>query len=50
MTAGGLEQRGEYFDGGGLPRAVRPQEREDLAFVDVEGDIVDGGEIAILFH
>ena len=43
-AAGGLEQRGEHLDGGGLPCAVGPEEGEDLAFVDFEGDVVDGGE------
>ena len=48
-SAGGLQQRGEHLDGGGLARAVRAQEGEDLALRDVKGDIVDGGEICRRF-
>jgi len=36
----------EHFDGGGLARAVRSQEGEDLALGYFKGDIADGGEIS----
>ena len=48
-AAGRAQQRGEHLDGGGLARAVRAEEGEDLALRDVEGDVVDGGEIAEAF-
>ena len=42
----GREQRGQHLDGGGLAGAVGPQKGEDFAFGDLEGDVIDGGEIA----
>ena len=48
-AAGGPQKRGEHFDGGGFAGAVRPQESEDFALRDLEGDVVDGSEIAERF-
>src|ERR1700751_2708271 len=39
------QERSEHFEGGGFSRAVRTEESEDFAFGDVEGDVVDGGEV-----
>mmetsp|Transcript_18894 Transcript_18894/g.55446 ORF Transcript_18894/g.55446 Transcript_18894/m.55446 type:complete len:263 (+) Transcript_18894:1213-2001(+) len=39
---GGSEEPGEHRDGGGLARAVGPQEAEALAFVDLQREVVDG--------
>ena len=41
-TARCVEQRGQDADRGRLPRAVRPEETEQLARLDSEGDPVDG--------
>ena len=42
-TAGaGAHPGGADPDGGGLARAVGPEQGEDLALVDVETDVVDG--------
>src|SRR4029078_3432864 len=38
----GRSQAGDRFDGGGLAGAVRAEDGEDLALLDVEGDAVDG--------
>ena len=44
-AAGGRRQeRAEDVDGRGLACAVRPEEAEDLAFVHVEGNAVNGSE------
>src|SRR5204862_3317448 len=40
----GAQQRGEHLDGRRLAGAVGAEEREDLAGLDVEGDVVDGGD------
>src|SRR2546428_13376325 len=40
-AARGPQQGREHLDGGGLPGAVRTEEREDLAGSDAEGDIGD---------
>src|SRR6202167_5474323 len=45
-SAGGVKEGREHFDGGGLARAVRSQEGEDLALGYFKGDIADGGEIS----
>ncbi len=44
------KQRGKHLDRRRLTRAVRPEERENLPFRDIERDIVHGREIAELFH
>ena len=38
----GRSQAGDGLDGGGLAGAVRAEDGEDLALLDVEGDAVDG--------
>ena len=43
-AAGGVQQRGEHFDGCGLPCSVGAEEGEYLARRHVERDVVDGGE------
>ena len=45
-AAGRRQQRGEHLDGGGFAGAVGAEKREDLALGDIEGDVVDGGEVA----
>ena len=42
------QQRHEHADQGGLARAVRPEQPEDLALLDAKGDAVDGREVAEL--
>src|SRR6185312_9043819 len=36
------EDAGEHFDGGGLPGAVRAEQREQFAGRHLEGDVADG--------
>ena len=45
-AAGGREQAGEHLDGGGFAGAVGAEEAEELAGLDGEVDVVDGGEVA----
>ncbi len=45
-AAGGAQQRGKHFDGGGFSCSVWTKEGEDLACRDVKRDIVDGGKRA----
>ena len=42
-TGVGGEEAGEHFHGGAFSGAVGAEEAEDLAFFDLEGDAVDGG-------
>ncbi len=49
-SAGGCEKRGEHLDGGGLSRAIRPEEGEDLTGAHLEGHVVHGREVAKLLH
>ena len=39
------QERREHLDGRGLPRPVRAQEREELPGPDVEGDVIDRGDL-----
>ena len=48
-AAGGTEQGGEHLDCGGFAGSVGAEEGEDFALGDVEGDVVDGEEIAEFF-
>ncbi len=41
-TGGGAEEPQENLDGGGLARAVGPEEPEDLPRLDLEGEVVNG--------
>ncbi len=45
-AAGGAQQRGEHFDGGGLPCSVGSKEGKDFTSRNVERDVIDGGERA----
>ena len=57
VTARGHQVAGHHLHGGGLAGAVGSQEADDLALLDVEGDVVDGqplpvvlGEILYAYH
>src|SRR5205823_13029202 len=41
------DQRGEDAEEGGFARAVGAEEGEDFALVDVEGEVGEGGAIAV---
>ena len=43
----GLEQGGQHPQCGGLAGAVRAEERDDLALLDVEVDAVDGADLGL---
>ena len=43
-----MEQPGEHLQRGGLAGAVRAEEADDLAGLDLEGDPVDGAHLAVL--
>ena len=45
-AGGGRQQPAEHADDGGFAGAVGTQETEDLALVHLEGDVIDGHEIA----
>ena len=45
-AGGGSQQTGEHLDRRGLPRTVRSQKTEDLAFCNIEADAIDGDEVA----
>jgi len=46
LAAGGVEQAGEHLQRRRLARAVRAEEADDLARLDLERDAVDGADIA----
>lgn len=46
---GGLDEAGEHFHRGALPRPVRTQVPEDLARSDGEADSADGGGVIEIF-
>jgi hypothetical protein len=46
---GGRQEAGEHLHGGGLARAVRPEEAQHLPGLDPEADAVHRGEAAIPF-
>ena len=48
MAAAGLEQAGDGVERGGLARAVGADEGDDLALVDLEGDALDGVDVAVV--
>src|SRR5207249_2103230 len=50
LAAAERQEAGEHFDDGGLSAAIGAEETEDFAFLDVEADIVDGGEAAEAAH
>jgi hypothetical protein len=39
-SLGGRRQACQHLDGGGLPGSIRAEEAEDLASVNVEGDMI----------
>ena len=45
---GRRQQAGQHLHGGGLAAAVGAEKSEDLAALDAEVDVVDGGEVAEL--
>src|SRR5690606_35886652 len=45
-TGGRMLEAGQHAQQRGLAAARRPEQREELALVDVERQVVDGGEIA----
>ena len=47
--AGGPQQRRQHLDGGRLARAVGPDEAEDVALLQLEGQVLDGRQVLILF-
>ena len=49
LAAGGPEQIEQETDGRGLARAIQPEEAKTLAPVDVQVEIVQGGERPISF-
>ncbi len=49
VAAGGVQNAEEHFDGGGFSGPVGAEEAEDFAGVDVEADVIDGGETAEIF-
>src|SRR5262249_11887200 len=50
LPAGGLEQRGEEADGGGLAGAVGADEAEDVALLDIQVEMIDGHELLVPFN
>ncbi len=48
-AGGGLHQAQQHADGGGLARAIRPEEAEDLSAADFEIDAIHSGEVAEAF-
>ena len=46
LAVAARQQAGQHLHRGGLAAAVRAQEAEDLAALDAEADVVDGGEVA----
>ena len=48
FAGGGEDQAQQGLDRGRLARAVRAEKAEDLAFVDVQADVVDGGDFFVL--
>ena len=47
-AAGDRDERSHHADQRGFPRAVRPQQAEDFFFLHVEGNVIDGGKVAVL--
>ena len=45
-AAGGREQAAQHAERGRLAGAVGPEQAEDLAALDLEADVIDGGESA----
>ena len=48
-SGGDRDERGHHADQRGFPRAVRTQQAKDFFFLHVEGNVIDGGEVAVLF-
>src|SRR5271165_9240 len=49
-SRGDRNQRRHHADQRRFPRPIRSQQPEDLSFFYLEGNIVHGGEVAVLFH
>jgi hypothetical protein len=43
LAGGGVDETGDHAEERGLAAAGGPEEEEELAGIDVEGDVVDGG-------
>src|SRR5262249_30354101 len=50
VAAGGAKEAEEEAEGGGLAGAVGAEQTNDLARGDVEGEVVQGGERAVLLR
>ena len=44
----GVQQAGDRVQNGGFTRAVRADERDDLALVDLKGNALDGVDAAVV--
>ena len=44
----GVQQAGDRVQNGGFARAVRADERDDLALVDLKGNALDGVDAAVV--
>jgi hypothetical protein len=49
LAAGGPEQIEQETDGGGFARAIEPEEAKDLAWVNVQVEIIQGDERPLSF-
>ena len=47
IAGGGIEQAGEHFQHGGFAGAVGPEKADQLAFLDLKGDIVRGARFLV---
>ena len=47
-AAGGVEQAGQHFQGGGLARAVGAEKADQFAGLDGEADVLDGEGLLVL--
>jgi hypothetical protein len=48
LALGWVDEAGEHFDGGALPRPVGAEVAEDLARADGETDSADGGGVVVI--
>ena len=47
-TAGGIEQTGQHFEGGGLPRAVGAEKADEFPRLDGKADVLDRQGLLVL--
>ena len=50
VAAAGLEQRDDHFHSGGFSGAVGAQVAGDLAGADVEANVIDDGDVAVILR